>query len=73
MGSLFSPYTAEIKTLYLVFNCSAEDLFKLISNKFRMVCKVDENLQLDSRDWSMYSRDLKLVKLTEDPFPQTIV
>ena len=70
MGSLFSLYTAETKALYLVFNCSAEDLFKLISNKFRMVCKVDENLQLDLHDWSMYSSNLKLVQLTEDPFPQ---
>ena len=43
----FSLYTAEIKTLYFVFNCFAEDLLKLISNKFRMVCKVDGNLQLD--------------------------
>ena len=42
----------------------------IISNKFRMVCKVDENLQLDSRDWSMYSSHLKLVYLTEDPFLQ---
>ena len=55
MGGVFylSLYTAEIKTLYLVFNCSAEDLFKLISDKFRMVCKVDGDLQLDSRDSSL--------------------
>ena len=34
--------------------CSAEDLFTLISDKFRMVYKVDGNPQLDSHDWSMY-------------------
>ena len=39
----------------LVFICSAEDLFSLTSNKFRMVCKLDGNPLLDSRDWSMYS------------------
>ena len=61
MESSFSLYTAEIKTLYLVFNCSAEDLFRLISDKFIMVGKVDGNLQLDLRDWSMYSRSLKSV------------
>ena len=32
----------------------------MISNKFRMVYKVDGNLQLDSRDWSMYLRILNL-------------
>ena len=31
----------------------------LTSNKFRKVCKVDGNPQLDSRDWSMYSDILK--------------
>ena len=51
MGSTFSLYTAEIKTLYFVFNCFAEDRFKLIINKFGMVCKVDGNLQFDSPDW----------------------
>ena len=61
VGSSFSFYTAEIKTLYLGFNCLAEDLFKLISDKFRMVCKVDGNLQLDSSDWSMYSSSLTLI------------
>ena len=30
----------------------------LTSNKFGMVCKVDGNLQLDSRDWSLYSNIL---------------
>ena len=50
---LFSLYIAENKTLYFVFNRFDEDLFKLISNKCRMVCKVDGNLQLDSRDWSI--------------------
>ena len=35
---------------YFVFNCFAEDRFTLSSNKFRMVCKVDGNPQLDSRD-----------------------
>ena len=40
--------------------CSAEDLFTLNSNKFRMVYKVDGNLQPDSRDWSMYSNILNL-------------
>ena len=78
MGSYFSLYTAEIKTLYFVFNCFAEDLFKLISNKFRMVCKVDGNLQLDARDWSMYSRILKVIYFcvgtelrTKENFPVT--
>ena len=41
---------AKLKTLYFVIICSAEDLFTLNSNKFRMVYKVDGNLQLDSRD-----------------------
>ena len=41
------------------YYCSAEDLFTLNSSKFRMVCKVDGNPQLDSRDWSMYSNILK--------------
>ena len=59
MGSQFSLCNAEIKTLYFVFNSFADDLFKLISNKFRVVCKVDRNLQLDSRDSSMYSSILK--------------
>ena len=48
----------QLKTLYFVFICSAEDLFTLTSNKFRMVDKVDGNPQLDSRDWSMYSNIL---------------
>ena len=47
------------KHFYFVLNCLAENLLKLISKKFRMVCKVDGNLQLDLRDWSMYSRILK--------------
>ena len=38
--------------------CSAEDLFTLSSNKFRMVYKVNGNPLLDSRDWSMYSNIL---------------
>ena len=33
---------------------------KLISNKFGMVCQADENLQLDSRNSSMYLSILKL-------------
>ena len=41
--------------------CSAEDLFTLNSNKFRMVYKVDGNPQLDSRDWSMYSNIFKIL------------
>ena len=45
----------EITTLYFVFNCFAEDLFTLTSNKFRKVCDVDGDPQLDSRDWSMHS------------------
>ena len=53
-------YIFEIKTLFFVFNCFVEDLFQLISNKFRMVCKVERNLQLDSRDWSLYSRILNI-------------
>ena len=40
----------QIKTLYFVFICSAEDLFTLASNKFRIVYEVDGNLRLDSRD-----------------------
>ena len=52
MRSQCSLYTAELKTLYFVI-CSAEDLFTLNSNKFRMVYKVDGNPQLDSYDWSM--------------------
>ena len=31
----------------------------LMRKKFRMICKEDGNLQLGSRDWSMYSRILK--------------
>ena len=38
---------------YFVFICSAEDLFTLTGNKFRMVYKVDGNLRLDSRDWML--------------------
>ena len=52
-------FSAELKTLYFVIICSAEDLFTLNSNKFRMVYNVDGNLQLDSHDWSMYSNILK--------------
>ena len=54
-----SLYTAELKTLYFVIICSAEDLLILNSNKFRMIDKVDGNPQLDSCDWSMYSNILK--------------
>ena len=60
MRSYFSLYTAELKTLYFVI-CSAEDLFTLNSNKFRMVYKVDGNPQLDTCDWSMYSNILKVM------------
>ena len=56
-------YTTELKTLYFVFICSAEDLFTLTSNEFRMVDKVDRNPQFDSRDWSMYLNILKTTKL----------
>ena len=41
------------------FIYSAEDLFTLTSNKFRMVDKVDGDPQFDSRDWSMFSNILK--------------
>ena len=58
-----SYYTAELKTLYLVIICSAEDLLTLNSNKFWMVYKVDGNPQLDSRDWSMYSNILNVALL----------
>ena len=51
---------SEFKTIYFVI-CSAEDLFTLNSNKFRMVYKVDGNPQLDICDWSMYSNILKLI------------
>ena len=54
-----SLYTAELKTLYFVI-CSAEDLFTLNSDKFRMAYKVDGNPQLDTCDWSMYSNILEL-------------
>ena len=37
-------------TLYFVFICSAEDLFTLTSNKFRMVYQVDGSPQVYSRD-----------------------
>ena len=50
------------KKLYFVFIFSAEGLFTSISNKFRMVYKVDGNSQLHSRDWSMYSNILKYSK-----------
>ena len=58
---------AELKTLYFVFICSAENLFvedsfALTRNKFRMVYKVDGNPQLESRDWSMYSNIFKFLK-----------
>ena len=46
------------RTLYIVIICSAEDLFTLNSNKFRMVSKVNGNPQLDSGDWSIYSNIL---------------
>ena len=58
MRSKCSLFTAELKTLYFVI-CSAEELFTLNSNKFRMVYKVDGNPQLDTCDWSMYSNILK--------------
>ena len=47
--------------------CSAEDLFILNSNKFRMVYKVDGNPQFDSRDWSMYSNILNFVSYIQLP------
>ena len=50
--------SAELKTLYFVFIWSAEDLFTLTCNKFRMVYKVTGNPQLDLRDWSIYSNIL---------------
>ena len=33
-----------------LFNCFDADLFTLTSNKFRKVCKIYGNPQLDSRD-----------------------
>ena len=54
-----TPGTAELKTLYFIIICSAEDVFILNSNKFRMVYKVDGNPQLDFCDWSTYSNILK--------------
>ena len=54
--------SAELKTFYFVI-CSAEDLFTLNSNKFRMVYKVDGNPQLDTCDWSMYSNILKVSRV----------
>ena len=44
---------------------SAEDLFTLTSNTFRMVYKVDGNPQLNSRDWSMYSNVIKILFFNE--------
>ena len=44
---------------FFVIIYSAEDLFTLTSNEFRMVYKVDGNPQLDPRYWSMYSNILK--------------
>ena len=58
-AACYSLHAAEIKTLYFVFSCFAEDLLTLTSNKFRMVCKVDKNSPLDSGDWSRCS-DLNL-------------
>ena len=55
---MLSLYCRTQNTLFR-FICFAEDLFTLTSNKFRMVYKVDGNPQLDSRDWSMYSKILK--------------
>ena len=60
MRSQCSLYTAVLNTLYFVI-CSAEDLFTLNSNKFRMVYKVDGNPQLDTCDWSMYSNILNKI------------
>ena len=51
------------ETFYFVFICSAKDLFRLTSNKFRIVYKVDGNLQADSRDWSMYSNILNYLNI----------
>ena len=59
---MLSLYCRTQNTLF-PFKCSAEDLFTLTSKKFKMVYKVDGNLQLDSRDWSMYSNILKLMEL----------
>ena len=55
---ILSLYCQTQNTLFR-FICSAEDLFTLISNKLRMIHKADENPQLESRDWSMYSNILK--------------
>ena len=55
---MLSLYCLTQNTLFR-FICSAEDLFTLTSNEFRMVYKVDGNPRLDSRDWSMYSNILK--------------
>ena len=55
---MLSLYCRTRNTLFR-FICSAEDLFTLTTNKFRMVYEVDGNPQLDSRNWSMYSNSLK--------------
>ena len=55
---MLSLYCRNQNTLFR-FICSAEDLFTLTSNKFKVVYKIDGNPQLDSRDWSMYSNILK--------------
>ena len=54
---MLSLYCRTQNTCFVII-CSAEDLLTLNSNKLRMVCKVDGNPQLDSRDWSMYSNIL---------------
>ena len=58
---MLSLYCRTKKTLFR-FICSVEDHFTLTSNKFRMVYDVDGNPQLDSRDWSMYSKILNNIR-----------
>ena len=48
---------------------SAEDLFTLNSNKFRIFYEIDGNPQLDACDWSMFSNILK-VKVNRFQHPQ---
>ena len=57
---MLSLYCRTQNTLFR-FICSAKDFFTFTSNKFRMVCKVDVNPQLDSRDWSMYFNILNTI------------
>ena len=61
-------YTAELKTLYCIIICSAEDLFTWNSNKFKIVYKVDGDPQHDSCDLSMCSNILNPIRDRKNQF-----